>query len=48
VSTKQNRSVKEKEDVHLLEIPEAGHFDVIAPRSAAWKQVEALVLRLSE
>ena len=48
VSTKQNRSLKEKEDVHLLEISNAGHFDVIDPRSAAWKQVEALVLRLSE
>jgi acetyl esterase/lipase len=48
VSIKQSRSGKEKEDVHLLEIPEAGHFDIIDPRSTAWKQVEEIVLRLTE
>ncbi len=34
------------EDVHLLEIPRCGHFDVIDPRSEAWKQIEATVLKL--
>jgi pimeloyl-ACP methyl ester carboxylesterase len=48
VSIKQSRSGKEKEDVHLLEIPDAGHFDIIDPRSTAWKQVEEIVLRLTE
>jgi acetyl esterase/lipase len=48
VSAKQRRSGQEKEDVHLLDISEAGHFDVIDPRSAAWKQVEEVVLRLTE
>lgn len=47
VAAKHRRSGKEKEDVHLLEIPGAGHFDVIDPRSAAWKTVEDAVLDLS-
>ena len=46
VSAKQKRSGKEKEDAHLLEIPNAGHFDVIDPSTLAWKQVEATVLKL--
>jgi hypothetical protein len=33
-----------KEDVRLAEIPGADHFDLIDPRSAAWKQVEQAVL----
>jgi acetyl esterase/lipase len=33
-----------KEDARLVEIPEAGHFDVVDPRSAAWKQVERVVV----
>ncbi len=37
---------KEKEDAHLLEIPEAGHFDLIDPRTSAWKQVEESILQL--
>jgi acetyl esterase/lipase len=45
-TAKQKRSGKEKEDVHLLEIAGAGHFDLIDPRSAAWKQVEETVLQL--
>jgi acetyl esterase/lipase len=36
-----------KEDVHLLEIARAGHFDLIDPRSQAWNQVQELVLRLT-
>jgi acetyl esterase/lipase len=47
VSAKQRRSGKEKEDAHLLEIPGAGHFDLIDPRSQAWKQIEKAVLRLA-
>jgi len=47
VAAKQKRSGKEKEDVNLLEIPRAGHFDVIDPHAQAWKQVEATVLKLA-
>jgi acetyl esterase/lipase len=46
VAAKQKRAGKEKEDVHLLEIPGVDHFDLIDPRSAAWKQVEQTVLQL--
>jgi acetyl esterase/lipase len=38
---------KEKEDTHLLEIAGAGHFDLIDPRSQAWKRVEETVLQLA-
>lgn len=48
VSAKQKRSGKAKEDVHLFEIPSAGHFDVIDPRTQAWKQVENTVVKLTE
>src|SRR5207237_8882753 len=34
------------EDVHLLEIAAARHFDVIDPRSAAWPKVEQTILHL--
>lgn len=47
VAAKQKRTGKEKEDAHLLEIPGAGHFDVIDPRTAAWKQIEEAVLQLA-
>jgi acetyl esterase/lipase len=47
ISGKQQRSGGEKEDAHLLEIPGAGHFDLIDPRSGAWKQVEETVLQLA-
>jgi hypothetical protein len=33
-----------KEDVRLVEIVGAGHFDVVDPRSGAWKDVERVVL----
>jgi len=46
VGAKQRRTGKEKEDVHLLEVPLADHFDLIDPRSPAWKQVEPAVLDL--
>jgi acetyl esterase/lipase len=46
VAAKQKATGREKEDVHLLEIAGAGHFDLIDPRTAAWKQVEETVLQL--
>lgn len=45
VSSKHRNSPKE--DVHLLEIDGADHYDLINPGSAAWKQVEGVVLQLS-
>jgi hypothetical protein len=39
VQTKKARG----EDVHLLEIVQAGHFELIDPRTAAWSKVEATV-----
>ncbi len=47
VAARQKRSGKEKEDAHLLEISGAGHFDLIDPRTAAWKRVEETVLELA-
>ncbi len=47
VAAKQKRPGKEKEDAHLLEISEAGHFDLIDPRTPAWKRVEQTVLKLA-
>jgi acetyl esterase/lipase len=43
VASKQKQAAKEKADVRLLEIPGASHFDLIDPRTAAWKQVAATV-----
>ena len=37
---------RQKEDVTLLEIPSAGHFELIDPRSNAWPQVEKAVMKL--
>ena len=37
---------KNHEDVRLVEIPKADHYDLIDPRSAAWKEVEAAVSSL--
>lgn len=48
VAAKQKRSGPEKEDVHALEIPQSDHFDLIDPKSAAWKQVEEAVVHLAE
>lgn len=44
VASKQQRTGMSKEDVHLLEIAAADHFDLIDPRSSAWAQVEKTVL----
>jgi len=46
VTAKEKRSGEEKEDAHLLEIKAADHFDLIDPRTAAWKQVEQTILDL--
>jgi acetyl esterase/lipase len=46
VAAKQNRTGKDREDIHFLEIAHAGHFDLIDPRSAAWKHVEGTILQL--
>ena len=46
VTGKQKRAGEEKEDVHLLEIPGAGHIDLIDPRSPAWKQIEPTILQM--
>jgi acetyl esterase/lipase len=46
VTGKQNRTGKQKEDVRLVEIAKAGHFDLIDPRSNAWQIVEENILRL--
>lgn len=40
VSAKQ----KMKEDAQLVEIAKAGHFEVVDPRSGAWKDVERVVM----
>ncbi len=42
VTAKQNQN----EEVRLIEIPQAGHFDLIDPRTGAWKIVEESILRL--
>ena len=44
VASKQRRTGTSKEDVHLLEITGADHFNLIDPRSTAWSQVEKTVL----
>jgi len=46
VDAKHQRSGKDKEDAQLVEIRGAGHFDVIDPRSEAWKAVEKVTLDL--
>ena len=35
---------KTKEDAKLVAIAGAGHFDVVDPRSSAWKEVEGAVM----
>jgi acetyl esterase/lipase len=44
VRLKQKRTRTRREDVHLVEIPGAGHLDLIDPRSRAWSIVEKTVL----
>ena len=40
------RKRKGKEQVHLLEVPGAGHFDLIDPHAKAWTQVEQTVRQM--
>ena len=47
VTAKQKRTGKEKEEVSLLEIAGADHFDLIDPRTSTWKQVEQIILKLA-
>jgi acetyl esterase/lipase len=47
VAAKQKKTGQAKEDANLLEISGAGHFDVIDPRTAAWKQIEETILGLT-
>jgi acetyl esterase/lipase len=47
VAAKQKRLGKEKEDAHLLQIPGAGHLDMIDPRTQPWKQIEETVVQFS-
>jgi len=35
---------KMKEDAQLVEFAKAGHFEIVDPRSAAWKEVERVVV----
>ena len=35
---------KMNEDVRLVEIAGAGHFEVVDPRAGAWKDVERVVM----
>jgi acetyl esterase/lipase len=47
VEFKQKHSGNGKEDVHLLEISGADHYDLIDPTSKAWKRIEKTVLDLT-
>ena len=40
------RKVQQHENVSLLEIPKAGHFEIVDPESKTWPQVEKAVLAL--
>ena len=46
--SRRYRDVKRKagEAVELVEIPKAGHFELIDPRVEAWKKVEEAVTEL--
>jgi acetyl esterase/lipase len=37
---------KRKENVEIIEIPDAGHYEVIDPRTDAWRRVEETVLQI--
>lgn len=41
--TYEHEKKKSREDVHLVEIPNAGHFELIDPRSTAWRKVEEII-----
>ena len=44
----QSAAAAAGDDVRLIEIPDAGHFDLIDPRTRAWAPVEAAVLELTK
>ena len=46
VAVKERRQGNHKEDVHLIEIAGADHFDLIDPRSNAWPHVRKTVTEL--
>ena len=48
VAAKQERDGKGKEDVHLLEISGAGHYDGIDPRTAAWRLIAEKAAELTQ
>ncbi len=48
VSAKLKRAGHDREDVHLVELQHADHFDLIDPASAAWKEVQSTVIRLAQ
>jgi acetyl esterase/lipase len=39
---------KIKEDARLVEVANAGHFDLVDPHSAAWKNVESVVMEAAK
>jgi acetyl esterase/lipase len=47
VASKQKRSGKEKEDLQLIAISGATHFDLIDPHSQAWKHVGEAIIQLA-
>lgn len=47
VDAKQKLAGNRKEDVHLVEIANASHLDLIDPQAVAWKQVKEVVTGLS-
>ena len=47
VTSKTEHTGGGREDVHLIEIPEAGHYDLIDPASKAWKKVEHAIIELT-
>jgi len=47
VTSKTEHTGGGREDVHLIEIPEAGHYDLIDPASKAWKKVEHTIIELT-
>jgi acetyl esterase/lipase len=44
---REKRKRSPSEDVSLFEIAAAGHYDLIDPGSAAWKQVQAAAMQLA-
>jgi len=48
VSDKLKRVGHDREDVHLVELQHADHFDLIDPGSKAWKEVQNTVIRLTQ